>query len=230
MNTSTMMDVTGRNLNGLVTALHGNWPQTIGSYVTGTDGVAATAAQLDSLVGKTGVFRYDQTPSLASFAAGQADGADIEPGAGTFAAAVEATHTREGTHGWPSWWYVNGASTDDTDSLTEARAQVQATGFKKVRFIVAMWQMNLAEATAFLEANEDVDAVQWASPASNPNTPVPGTNNTLSELGVDLNVIRSGLFAVSKPAPPATTTHGVVVADGLTTYAVTSADKKTWTV
>jgi hypothetical protein len=221
MTNGTMIDVTGANLNGLLSALGSNFPQTIASYVTGTGGIEATPAQFATVARDCGVFRYDQSPSLAEFASGNADGADIENGAGTIVAAVDAAQQRE-EHNWYSWFYIS------SGNLAEARTA--AAKLSRVRFIVADWNLSQTQAQAFLAANDDVDAVQWASPSSNPNTVCPGTSRTLKQLNVDLNATRAGWFIkASQPVPPPVTQSGLVVTDKLATMAVTSTDGKNWT-
>jgi len=218
-----MIDATGGALNGLLTALGSNNPQTIASYVTGSGTVPATPAQFAELATRVGVFRYDQSPELLEFAAGNSDGADIENGAGTVVAAVDAAQKREAM-GWYSWFYLSEAN------LADARTAVTGANLARVQFIVADWSLSQAQAQAFLAANDDVAAVQWASPTSNPGTICPGTSRTLAQLNVDLNVTRAGwCVKASNPPPPPKTMPGVVIQPNLTTMAVTSPDGKVWT-
>lgn len=224
MTYGTMIDATGTALNGLLSALGSNNPQTIASYVTGTGGIEASPAQFAELATRVGVFRYDQSPTLLEFAAGNADGADIENGAGTIVAAVDAAQKREAM-GWYSWFYLSEAS------LADARTAVAGSHLTRVRFIVADWSLSQAQAQDFLAANDDTDAVQWASPSSNPNTVCPGTSRTLAQLNVDLNVTRAGWFVkASNPPPPPKTMPGVVVQPNLSAITVTSQDGKVWNV
>ena len=58
---------------------------------------------------------------------------------------------------------------------------------RSVFYRIADW--NLSEHLAGLAAYGDVYAGQWASPTSNPNTVIPGTNHTLATANVDLNVV-----------------------------------------
>lgn len=220
----TMIDATGGALDGLLSALGSNNPQTIASYVTGSGSVPATPAQFAELATRVGVFRYDQSPSLSDFAAGNADGADIESGAGTVAAAVDAAQKRDAM-GWYSWFYLSEAN------LADARTAVEGAKLTRVQFIVADWSLSQAQAQAFLVANDDVAAVQWASPSSNPNTVCPGTSRTLAQLNVDLNVTRAGWFIkASNPPPPPKTMAGLLVQPNLSVANVTSTDGKSWTV
>jgi hypothetical protein len=223
----TMIDATGGALNGLLSALGSNNPQTIASYTTGTTSnpdIMATPAQFAELAGRVGVFRYDQSPALLDFAKGIADGADIENGAGTVVAAVDAAQQRE-ANGWYSWFYLS------ESNLAEARTAVEGAKLARVQFIVADWALSQAQAQAFLAANDDVAAVQWASPSSNPGTICPGTSRTLAQLNVDLNVTRAGWFVkASNPPPPPKTIQALLVQADLMSSYVTSIDGKTWTL
>lgn len=220
----TMIDAEGVALDGLLSALGSNNPQTIASYVTGTDGVPATPAQFATLAERVGVFRYDQSPALLEFAEGKADGADIEERAGTIVAAVDAAQKRE-ANGWYSWFYIQEAD------LADARTAVDGAKLTRVQFIVADWNLSQSQAQAFLTANDDVSAVQWASPSSNPTTICPGTSRTLAQLNVDLNVTRPGWFVkASNPPPPPKTMAGLLVQPNLSVANATSTDGKTWTI
>lgn len=207
--TQLMIDVTGKSLPGLLTALGGRYPGVLAGYVTGTPDIDWPAFRFTELTGHVGLFRIDQSPGLALFASGAADGADIEQGAADIAHAAEVTAGRE-KHGWWSWWYLSHSL------LADARKASEAAGFRRLHFWVADWGMSLASASAFLDANRDTDAVQWASPTSNPDTQCPGTGRTLSELNCDLSVARSGWFDPPKLPPPVrqVTTVTVGFSDG----------------
>lgn len=206
--TGTMIDCTGASLPGLRVALGGRYPDVLAGYVTGTAGVDWTAGDWEELAGHAGLFRIDQSPALNLFASLAANCADIEPGAATIDQAVIQTERRDAFEHW-SWWYV--PHLEEGYSLAEARQAVKDHGYKKVRFWVADWSMNLAAATAFLAANDDVNAVQWASPKSNPATVCPGTGKTLAELNADLSVTIGGWFPKTAPPAPPRTVDGVVV-------------------
>jgi hypothetical protein len=60
-----------------------------------------------------------------------------------------------------------------------------------VRLWLADWSLSSAQATALLGTHLDghkIVAVQWASPSSNPDTPLPRSSLTLSEANCDLSV------------------------------------------
>lgn len=54
---------------------------------------------------------------------------------------------------------------------------------------------NLSEAMAKAALLHDVYAIQWASPTSNPHTPLPGTPRTLLTAGADLSVMLTAPLA-----------------------------------
>jgi hypothetical protein len=218
----TMIDCTGSSLPALLSALGSNYPDVIATYVTGTDGIEATHAQIGDLRSFTGVFLYDQTRQLADFTAGLTDGADVETGAGTLDAAVEGCKVRQG-RGWWSWVYLNASILD------AGREAVKAAGLTKMQWGVANWNLTQQEAKDFLDQNRDVAYVQWASPSSNPNTICPGTSRTLKELNCDLNVTIGGWFAkASSVAPPVKSQTGLVVMPDLSTKKVSSSDGTHW--
>jgi hypothetical protein len=204
--TQLMIDVTGGSLPALLHALQGRYPAVLAGYVTGSHDIDWPAGFWTELAGHAGLFRYDQSPGLALFGSGAADGADCEAGAASLEHAVTVAAQREHGHGWWSWLYFSAGQLD------HARQLVTAAGLRKVRYIVANWDLDQGEAEDFLKTNRDVNGVQWASPASNPHTIVPGTTMTLSQLNCDLNVIPDGWFSPPAPLKPARTLSGVSVA------------------
>lgn len=206
--TGVMIDCTGTSLPGLLSALGGRYPETLAGYVTGTAGVDWPANEWHLLVGHAGLMSIDQSPGLNLFASGAANACDLEPGAATIDQAVSQTEVRSKHVSW-SVWYVSHA--EEGYSLAEARGAVAGAGLHGVEFMVADWNMSLAQATSFLAGNPDVGAVQWASPKSNPNTICPGTTKTLAELNVDLSVTVPGWFPVVIPPPQPRTVDGVTI-------------------
>jgi hypothetical protein len=185
----------------------------VAGYVTGSSEVQWTAADWARF--SEGKVRIDQSPELAAFAAGKADVADVETGAGTIAQAAAGAAARKGK-GWLSWIYAS------QGNLAAMKAAVQAAGLAgHVQYWVADWSLSEAEAAAALGG--DVVAVQWASPSSNPATVAPGTVQTLAELNTDLSVTVPGWFM------PHQVQAGVVVTSALIPVPVTSSDGKTWT-
>jgi hypothetical protein len=215
-----MIDVTGANLPGLLAALGGRYPETLAGYVTGTAGVDWPGDEWGKLHPHVGLFRYDQSPGLSLFASGAADGADIERGAGTVGSFIDGARKRE-AKSWHSWAYISQA---DYPALA---AEVKSAGLRLVQYGIANWNDSLAQAQAALGGT--IAYVQWASPSSNPQTPVPGAGGkTLAQLNVDLNATLPGWFV--KPKPPAPRVRGVVVTADLASHPATSPDSRTWTV
>lgn len=229
-----MIDTIGANADALMAALGPNKPGAdvvLAAYATGTPDIDWTTGQRARAHALGyGLYVYDQTPALALFGAGGADGADIERGAGTIGAFIDQARKRE-ARGWTSWAYV-----DQADYPAYA-AEVRAAGLHHVQYGIANWNDSLAQAQAQLGAL--VVYVQWASPSSNPATIVPGTARTLAQLNCDLNATIPGWFAPAPaPAPgphspPPAARRGLLVIPGtlgdLTGELVTSADGRTWT-
>jgi hypothetical protein len=184
----------------------------VAGYVTGTPEIAWTAQDWARFPG--GHLRVDQSPDLAQWAAGNADVADIEQGAGTSYEAVAGAMARTGK-GWLSWVYTSQANLASLRSALEA---AQLTGH--VQFWVANWDLSEEEAVSQLSG--DVVAIQFASPSSNPVTIVPGSVLTLAQANADLSVTIPGWF--TKPASQS----GLVITSALKALPVTSADGKTW--
>jgi len=65
-----------------------------------------------------------------------------------------------------------------------------------VNLWIADWSLSEAEAVRLLSTSGayPVVAVQWASPASNPNTTVPGGAKTLAEANLDLSITIASWF------------------------------------
>lgn len=155
-------------------------------YATGTPNIQATGEDWARfpLAGKV---RIDQSPDLAEFAAGRADLADIEPGAATIDAFINAAHERV-VAGRESAAYVSYSGYPDL------LARVNSVKLPGVRYAIANWNWSAAEAMTMLDDNGAWVMVQFASPASNPDTRLPGSGLTLAEAGADLSVKRAGWF------------------------------------
>lgn len=222
-----MIDTIGARADALMNALGPNRPGAdviLAGYATGTPDIDWTTAQRARVHALGyGLFVYDQSPALALFGSGGADGADIEQGAATIGAFIDQARHRE-ARGWTSWGYI-----DQADYPVYA-AEVRAAGLRRVQYGIANWNDSLAQAQAQLGG--DVVYVQWASPSSNPGTIVPGTSRTLAQLNCDLNATIPGWFAPPQGPAPAPALAGILVLDALgglhATY-VKSADGRTWT-
>lgn len=176
------VDVTGVNAPNIpaVAALG-----IIALYATGTDGIEATAAEIARFKNAgVGVVLIDQTPSLSVFAAGLADIADVEQGAGTVETAVAAVLDRQ-AHGWQSTIYL---SYDSLDSMIAAfTGEVDRD---RVQFGVANYEWSQEQSENLLAANASWAYCQYGDPESNPNTLVPGTSVTLSKAQCDIDVAK----------------------------------------
>lgn len=157
-------------------------------YVSGTNGVEWTAAQFARFAGSK-VLKYYQgvgpVPPIHTF-----DAIDVESGAVTPATA--ANIVRERVQGGIPWTTIYG-----TDSaLAQVAADVQAEGHQiwngHVNCVLANWDLDHDQAAlkvGTLIHGMSCVGVQWASPSSNPDTLIPGTNITLSTANADLNVV-----------------------------------------
>lgn len=230
--TTFMVDTIGASADALPKHL----PMYAG-YVSGTGGVQWTQAQFNSFPGSK-VLKYYQgvgpVPPIHTF-----DAVDVESGA--VSPAMAATIVRERVSGGIPWTTIYG-----TDSaLAVVSADVQAMGAAvwngHVNCVLADWNLNETSAAAkvgtFIHGMSCV-GVQWASPSSNPNTLIPGTNITLSSANADLNVVDANWVPSSgftplpgPPTPPVLKQYGMLVQYN-NTYAgriVSSSDNgQTW--
>jgi hypothetical protein len=167
-----------------------NTPKVAG-YSTGTPDIRWTAADWDRFP-KSGKVRINQDGSTDVREASIADVADYEPGAFTEAEVVEWVKLRKHSN-LACAIYVAAAN---RASLTSA---LKRAGYTGLDLWVADWSLSEAEAAKILTTSGDypVVAVQWASPASNPNTLVPGSAKTLAEANVDLSITVASWFAHS---------------------------------
>jgi hypothetical protein len=175
----------------------------IAGYVTGSDGVCWTEADWRKFSGST--VTIDQTPGGDTFAAGHADVFDVEAYAGTLAAAEADAHRRQATvtavkarqaAGFYSTIYISAAN---LAALKTALAGDPDVRLNQVGFWVANWSLSASEAAAQL--GNEIVAIQWASPTSNPHTLLPGSRLTLAEANADLSVTLASWYP--EPAAPA---------------------------
>ena len=162
-------------------------------YVTGTPNIVATAADIQKYrAAGAGVILIDQSPGLEHFAAGDADVADVENGAGTYASCAEAVAKRQ-AKGWASTIYLN---------QSDVNAQAQALASKAgVSFGVANWNDSVTVAETGLDDSADWAYVQYGDPVTNPHTVVPGTSITLAACNADINVGKAAFVSAFLPAP-----------------------------
>ena len=116
------------------------------------------------------------------------DEADLEADAWDPEELAAAIGDRNGIH-WSTRVYASDGPF--TDLMVACAAQ--HVDVRSVYWREANWDLSRAQALVRLDGLRY--AVQWASPTSNPETLIPGTQTTLSEANLDLNVARlSGTF------------------------------------
>jgi hypothetical protein len=169
-------------------------------YATGSSYIEATAALIASFrAAGVGVGLLDQTQSLSVFAAGMADVADVENGAGTITEAIAAIKQRE-AHGWQSTIYIS------YDNLASAKAEIESAGcnMSLVFFGVANYNWSIDEAETLLSQNPDWFYVQYGDNVSNADTEVYGTKTTAGEASCDVDVGVPAFINqfLTKPPPP----------------------------
>jgi hypothetical protein len=203
----------------------------VAGYSTGGENVIWTTADAERFK-TSSVIDIDQSQSLLRFGQGVSDVADIETGAGTITAFIVAAENRVKL-GKRNGLYC---SFDSLPANVEAIGR-SSVSISTVDFWVANWNLNQAEASAFVGLYTvnglkiNVVAVQWASPTSNPDTNLPGSSLTLKESNVDLSETAENWFPYVPPKPPVvnTTKTGVVVTSDLETYKILSTDSgKSW--
>ena len=203
----------------------------VAGYVTGSADILWTPADFARFDKTTGILRIDQSPSLSVYANGHAHIADIEAGAATVPAWINASKHRlaQNAAWFPRAYFSFSRIAEVARAVVSAGIQLGSCGFW-----VADWNLNLAGASALVGDYQipgtgmtvHIRAVQWASPSSNPNTQLPGTSMTLKAANVDLSVKAAAWFAGTQPMTPV---HAALVTSDLKSRIVTSVDSgKTW--
>lgn len=229
---SVMLDTIGATAHNIPQSTH-----YVAGYVSGLDDVPWTQAQFDSFptIRKVRIWQgAGIKPSLQAY-----DVIDVETGAVTPAMAAQAVHDRVQA-GIP-WTTVYATESNLALVTTEIKKFGEAIWNGHVNYWLANWNLNEAEAIALLDTyihGGSCVAVQWASPASNPNTVVPGGSQTLSQANIDIsavdaNWVPSGGFGPTPPpVPPPVTYNGVLVTvdtqGNFISRAVTSHDDVNW--
>lgn len=186
-----------KNVADMVDCTHDALPQVratsinrFAGYVTGTPDICWTPADF-TMVESHGVFmrsvlRIDQTNlDLPLKADVKLVAVDVEQGAASIATAVTIAHQRIPA-GEDLTVYCSEAI------LHEVEQEMNNAGFHNGRIV----------------------AYQWASPTSNPNTILPGTNLTLKEANADLSVVDSLWMPLPQPVrPPEKLPRAVVTYD-----------------
>jgi hypothetical protein len=187
----------------------------------------------------TSIVWVDQSATLSVYGHGVAGVADIEKGAGTIVDFIAAAKARQAASK-PNCLYC---SIDNVPANAEAIAGA-GLNVEDIDFWVANWNLNQAQASEFVgsytitvngkQYKINVPAVQWASPSSNPDTPVPFSDPvmTLKDANIDLSETAPNWYPYVAPKPPVvvTTKTGLVVTSDLETFKVVSTDSgKSWT-
>lgn len=174
----TMIDTTGGNPH--LAAIAAGRPAKVAYYVTGY----SWSPQEIALFPHSGHVRIDQSPALDLYAAGLADVADIETGAGSLQSLKLAVASR----------VARGIHLNTVYASLSTKASITSPllpWWPTVKWWVADPSCSEAEAVAYLNANPQAMAVQWAWPSTNPRTVIPGTSLTLSVANADLSVARA---------------------------------------
>jgi hypothetical protein len=185
-----MIDATHASVHNIP---HGT--RKVAGYVTGTADIRWTAADWRSFP-NAGHVRIDQRgdPSLhAAVVDCEALAATPRVAAECIQARLAAGHSRGGVY-----------ASQDTVPAVAAALKAASVSAAHVDLWLANWNLSKAGATALLGTSMSglrIQAVQWASPTSNPATRVPGSTLTLREANVDLSVTVNGWHA-PPPAPP----------------------------
>lgn len=206
-------------------------------YCSGLDGVPWQPADWAKYNGRRVCRTYQGAgtfPGIAGF-----DEIDIESGAVTPRQAADLVEQRVNAgHQWTTL-YGSDAALQETSTLIQAKGAHIWNGHVNCR--LADWNLNAIQAAArvgqFVHGMSCV-AVQWASPTSNPNTMLPGTNLTLSQANVDLNVVDSqwvpsgGFTPINPPQPVPPTAQvnaiAVVLPGGVVKHITSTDNGNTW--
>jgi hypothetical protein len=203
--TQVMIDAIHDNLqaiapdNGNVSAIAG--------YVTGSGGIEWGASDWLRFPHYRHL-RIDQSMAFNPNPVGY-DIRDVEPRACPAETAAREAVIRAEKHHTKTIIYVN-----VSEEPNLAADVVSAFGAVKLSiddaFLwLANWNLDQDEAASIIGtrslAGFEIIGVQWASPLSNPDTVIPGTDVTLSEAEVDLSVINSKWVSpmrIAVPPPP----------------------------
>lgn len=190
--TVTMIDAIGADAQNIPRST----PKVAG-YVTGS-GDVPWAAEDWALFPHAGHVRIDQSPGLG--VPYSSDVKDSESGAATTQDLIDWARARQGKN-WPSAFYM---STDHLDR--DVIPAVERSGLNPALIFlwIADWSLDEAGARALVGrkfGGMECVAVQWASPSSNPGTPVPGGTGTLASANVDLSVAAEWWHHAPVPPP-----------------------------
>jgi hypothetical protein len=221
-----------------------NYPKVAG-YVTGSSGVAWDSGDWGRFP-KSGHVRINQSPSHPDTSC---DVYDVETNAWTNAEAAEAVKRHQAAGGNPACYTSKSNLTDLLNSL-------KAAGITHCPIWLAVWETGETSTSVSQEEAAKsltntgpypIVAVQYASPVSDPNLVLPGTDTTLRTANCDVSVTvpdwhpAPGSEPAPKPTPkptpvptpvpnpkpipvPVKTITALLVTDGLDTMKVESTD------
>jgi hypothetical protein len=155
--------------------------QQVNGYVTGSADIRWTDDDFARFPDTTVKLTIAQMPDNNPLA----DILDVEPGAATDPGAVTWVKTKHAKKEVAVLY----ADASDVPALYKAIAG--AGELAQTYLWLADWNLDENEAAALLGTEYGgfkVTGVQWASPASNPHTLLPGTNYALADCGCDLSV------------------------------------------
>ncbi|MGI0133947.1 MAG: hypothetical protein ACREBW_03195 [Candidatus Micrarchaeaceae archaeon] len=217
--TVVMCDAMGVNAHNIPAGM-----QKVGAYLTGSGGVAWSVTDL-ARFHVPELVTINQLPADPGNITADVD--DMETNAATIKDAVDWSTDRVKAGKMPSI-YVQASR------VAELINALKASGINAADLWMANWNLSESEARAQVKAASGpfpVKAIQFASPSSNPNTFIPGTNRTLAEADVDLSIANADWPAVKITGVPPVKKTGIVIESGLSVHRVMSADDgKTWVV
>ena len=197
MTAVTMYDTVGANANRI--------PHTavkVAGYVTGS-GIVPWLTEDWEYFPHAGHVRIDQ--SIGGISPISSDVLDVESGAATPTDAVNWVLTRISRG--IQWSTIYGTSSTLAAVYKALAGLIPGKPqwfYGHVDCWLANWSLDQNGAEELLGKQVQgltCRAVQWASPTSNPNTIVPGSTQTLSELNVDLSVTQSDWHAYIPDVP-----------------------------
>lgn len=230
--TTTGVDMT----HDAVPNVPNQYPYVFG-YCSGIDGVPWTAADWSKYAGRRVCHTYQGAgdfPGIDHF-----DEIDVESGAVTPQQAANLIELRVNAgHEWTTVYGSDGALAE-VSALVQAKGRLIWNGHVNCR--LADWNLNAVQASAkvgtYVHGMTCV-AVQWASPTSNPHTLLPGTQLTLAQAKVDLNVVDSGwvpsggFTPINPPPPPPPNQQidaiAVILPGGVTKHIISTDSGNTW--
>ena len=169
-------DATGEHADNLPAAMGVAW-----AYKTGTPGIPWSPDQVDRIAASGHVYTIDQ--GFGSKGPFDADEFDLEARAWTVPELIDVIAARAEKR-WSTRIYCSKIPYGMMMGALAAAGLLHLPVF----FRIADWSLSEEQARATLGGN--VYAKQWASPTSNPQTLVPGTDLTLEQAQCDLNVVR----------------------------------------